>query len=169
MEFWSDSKTIKVKNLVIILLLCLLCSCVSTTVPDKLKDSQIKILFTRKPPEFNKFKKIYNKPYKMHQYDCSNKCAEYVSHLMGKGIFCQLLVIDHDGPDIDKRITYEKRPIVLVHAIVRVFWKNKFIYCDPTNFTWSNHIKDFSPEGLGGIINTVDLNDFRSNYKEYSF
>jgi len=88
---------------------------------------------------------------------------------MGKGIFCQLLVIDHDGPGIDKRATYEKRPIIILHAIVRVFWKNRFIYCDPTNFTWSNDIKDFSPEGLGGIIQTVDLIDFRDGPEEYSF
>jgi hypothetical protein len=155
-----------VKNLIISLLLCLSCGCATITGPNS---SRFNYLFSRNPPEFEKFIEIYNKPYEIHKYDCSNKCAEYVSYLMSKGIFSQLLVIDHDGPNIDKLIFYESRIFVVRHAIVRVFWRNKFIYCDPTNFIWSNDINDFCPAGLSGITQTVDLQDFIYRPKAYSF
>lgn len=157
-------------NLIIVLLFCLLCGCVSTTNPNELKDSRIKILFTSKPPEFNKFKEIYNKPYKIHKYDCSNKSAEYVSHLMGKGIFAQIVSVDYDGPNMTKLIYHpDKGYVIETHAVVRAFWRNKFVYCDPTNFTWSDNIKDYAPAGLSGITRITEFEDFVKNPEAYSF
>jgi hypothetical protein len=89
---------------------------------------------------------------------------------MGKGIFAQLLGIDHDGPDKENLIQIPGKGLLPeAHAIVRVFWKNKFLYCDPTNFTWSKNLKDFAPGGYSGILLTVDLEDFKDIPQAYSF
>ena len=127
------------------------------------------MLFVKKPPEFKKFKEIYHKKYKMHHYDCSNKCAEYVYHLHKNGIFSQILSIDHDGPNVSRLVYSERLGQYAIerHAIVRIFQNGRFLYADPTNFKWSSDICDFSPGCLGGITGVTNLEDFSGN--EFDF
>jgi hypothetical protein len=159
---------VKIKNIIFIALSIILYSCQTAWVEPH-KDNDKSLIFYKKPPEFDKFLEVYRKPYIEHEYDCSNKSAEYATHLINKGIFSQILSIDHDGPNVTKLIYSERLGQYAIerHAIVRVYKDGKFIYADPANFKWSQDIKDFAPAGHLGVKGVINVNDTKG--REFDF
>ena len=84
-----------------------------------------------KPPAYNAFITIALRPYEIHVYDCSNKCADYAEALIAAGYPCEMVIVDDDDKDN------------LVHAILKTVIDGQVWYLDVTNFKWSRDIKKF--------------------------
>ena len=120
-----------------LLLLCVICTtgCISTTNHPPLKDE----FFT-----------IYREKYIKHVNDCSNKSAKYCTLLKWSG---------YDADVIITIIDMEH------HAIVRVKEGNKFLYCCPTEGTWSKSNVRYGVKTHLVLYDEFSNKDWRNEFK----
>ena len=148
-------------RLLVFILLFFPCGCQNTTSPHALKNvSELSLALTPKPPAFEIFKHLYSQPYVLYENNCQDKCLAYAAYLLiSEGLVAHVLGVDYDGPNKTKYIFVPDRDAYAIegHAIVRVLWKGSWLYCDPTNFTWSRDLTDYAPAGEKGITQVISL------------